>query len=348
MAEPKSDTYGAFDDTAIKIRDQLPPLWAGLRITHAPGEYLDWWADEYDHVRGRTEGDYALRIRLFNALSNRRDWGAKRGVADWLGGLLNAGPLLEEAYRGHWAWFPGVSAPGNSGTYAVGVDTYISSPFVWDCWLWKTEAGDKWGKLTQDQWLDIMRPRKTVVVIRRPQNPFKLVQTAHDYGVGPWVQCPLTDGDYSQVDGEDQFEVTAEGYIKVTQYGLGVEATYTSKELDLGSDWEDWRWFPDYNVPMRRYNDNRFEVWQRFRESPQDDWEPWRKLRLGAFYSNYQDQPPRYHQFKVVCFVNRIDDIAIAALGMKALLPGELSVAYPVLGAGLGVVGGAPSSPVEA
>ena len=166
MGEPRADTYATLENELALVAAELAPLRRALRITEAEDEYLDLWAEEYQHVRGRGEADFVLRIRLFNALDTIRNWGAKPGITEWIGGLLRVGPIYEEAFRGHWAWF--------SGAQAVGHDSYVSDPFLWDMWLWKTTATDKWADKLYTAWIELMKPLKTNVTIRLPADPAML------------------------------------------------------------------------------------------------------------------------------------------------------------------------------
>jgi hypothetical protein len=344
--EPKTDTYGAFQDTTDRLSAFLPILKQGLRVPLLPDnavaesdldEYLDWWAEEYQHLRGPDESNFALRIRLFNALRNIRNMGALPTVLHWIAGMLEVRPVIEYAYRGHWAWFPGTFGPGGSATYAIDVDAFISDPFVFDVWVWRTPAGNRWAERSPEEWVsDTLRAAHTFSVFRRPGDPYKMVHAGHATSRA-WVQSALSAGTLTS-----GLEVDADQYIVLQQDGAanGVPQTYTTPVLNLGSDWQSWAWFPDWVVDLKRYGSNSFRVYHRHAESDSGPWSEWEKLRDGHFWSHFSVNYKRYHQLKVELVANQPEDLAIVSLGMKALPPGQVSVAYPDYQEGLAIWGG--------
>ena len=269
-----------------------------------------------------------MRIRLFNALDTIRNWGAKPGITEWIGGLLRVGPIYEEAFRGHWAWF--------SGAQAVGHDSYVSDPFLWDMWLWKTTATDKWADKLYTAWIELMKPLKTNVTIRLPADPAMLrgfgqaPELAHADHTGATLSAGLETGAITGHEGD---------YVTVKTIGVEQEQVYESATIDLGSDWEDNRWFADWVVLLKRRGNNAYTVEMR---SSADGaaWNPWTTISHGNVWNNYLNNPSRYQQFKVTVYAHHATDFALVSVGFKGLTAAELSEGYPAAGEGMLVIPG--------
>lgn len=331
---------GGVTEQLALLEAELDPLYRGLRTPTAWEEYADRWADEYDLVRGADEADFMLRIRLFNAIRSKNLTGTKIGLWEWLSGTLDTAPIFEEAFRGHWAWFPGMSSPGMPSTYAIGVDTFISHPFVWDLWLFKTSLTDLWGTKTPLEWMEKLVPFHSTPILRIPVDPWKLVHIGRTIDAAkPWIRHALSEGSF------DTGMMTTEhpdapGYLTVSEGGVNRTVTYTSPEIDLGLDYESWNWFPDFNIQMKRYRANFVHVYHRSKVLSGDDWTGWEEIRPGHVSNHFFGDNARYHQFKVEVRVERVTDFAISTIGLKALSPADTSIVYADYDEGAIVWGG--------